>query len=217
MPRLLPLLLLALGPAAGLLAAEEPAFSGLSFENLPGDLQLSSRRVIVSTAARFDQAFGTAVGRMPISVRLVPESTVSSGGGETISGMSGLCVVREGRAEILVATRSNAPTTALLAHEATHAFVAEAFGEVRDPFLNEGLAQWFAAAAWPPLRNELRHLWLKGGTRPDASPYVAGFHWVEEHAGHPRLGDFLRASGKQVSKDLDDLESRWKGFLRDGR
>ena len=203
-----------LGLATGLPAAGEPAFSGLSLESLSPDLQLAARRAIVATAAHFDQTFGSAVGRMPVSVRLIPSATVTAAGGEEIAGAAGLCVIREGRAEILVATRANTSISAILAREATHAFVAETFGELSDPFLNEGLAQWFAAGAWPPLRNELRHFWLKGGSGTGASPYVAGFHWMEEHVNHPRLGEFLRTSGKSVSKNLDDLERRWREFLR---
>lgn len=209
---LLPGFLLA---TVGLRAAEEPAFSGWSFENLSPDLQLAARRVMVATAVRFDRTFGTTVGRMPVSVRLVPSATVTAAGGEEIAGVAGLCVVREGRAEILVATRANTSIAAILAHEATHAFVAETFGEVRDPFLNEGLAQWFAAGAWPPLRNELRHFWLKGGSGAGASPYVAGFHWMEENAANPRLGAFLRAQGNPVSRNIDELDHRWRAFPRD--
>jgi hypothetical protein len=37
---------------------------------------------------------------------------------------------------------------------------------------------------------------------------------MEEHANRPRLGEFLRASGRSVSKNLDDLERRWREFLR---
>jgi hypothetical protein len=194
-------------------AAEEPAFSQLTFVDLPLELQVAARRVIVATGARFDRTFGTNVGRMPVSVRLVAAAEVAPSG-EEIGGLTGQCVVRDGRAEIRVATRGRAAVGAVLAHEAAHAFAAEAFGGLRDPFLNEGLAQWFAAAAWPPLRNELRHLWLKGGPGVAASPYVAGFHWVEERAGEARFAEFVRASGGAVSKDLEDLEARWRAFVR---
>ncbi len=199
--------------ALPLRGAEETAFGQLTFAGLSPEMQIAARRVVVATGARFDRLFGTSVGRMPTVVRWVAAEEVACGG-EEIGGMSGLCVVREGRAEILVATRANAAVAAILAHEATHAFLAEAFGAVRDPFLNEGLAQWFAAQAWPPLRNELRHLWLKGGPRTSSSPYVAGFHWIEEHVERPGFGEFVKTGRDATSKNVDDLEKRWREFAR---
>lgn len=205
--------LLSFSVALSCSGAEEPAFGQLTITDLSPEMQIAARRVVVATGARFDRLFGTSVGRMPMAVRWVAAEEIARGG-EEIGGMSGLCVVREGRAEILVATRANAAVAAILAHEATHAFLAEAFGTVRDPFLNEGLAQWFAAQAWPPLRNELRHLWLKGELRTAASPYVAGFHWIEEHVERPRFAEFVRAEGGAISKNVDDLEKRWRDFVQ---
>ncbi|MCC7519676.1 MAG: hypothetical protein IT578_10890 [Verrucomicrobiae bacterium] len=199
--------------AGALRGAETPAFAELSFAGLSPELQLAARRVIVATGARFDRAFGTDVGRRPISVRFAPLAKVASEG-EDVAGATGRCRVRNGRAEILVAADAPEALGAILAHEATHAFVAEAFGEIRDPYLGEGLAQEFAAQAWPPLRNELRHLWLKGGPGAAASPYIAGFHWIEEHAGEARFGEFVRTSGAAVSRNLEELERRWREFLK---
>ncbi len=129
---------------------------------------------------------------------------------ESVGGVLGVCEVSGGAATIRVAARGPAALGAVLAHEATHAWVAEAFGEARNGMLNEGLAQYFAALAYPPLRNEIRHAWLNGGSDVMASPYIAGFHWIEEHVESPRFPDFFRRQIGRPTSTLDDLDRLWR-------
>ncbi len=189
-----------------------PPFSRLDLGDLSPETQLAVRRIVVSTAARFESLLKVSVGWIPIQVRFVPERTLEVKDLESIGGLQGMCRTGNGSAEIVIAARGSLSVSAVLAHETTHAWVAEAFGVASNTMLNEGLAQYLAVYAQPGLRNELRHAWLNGGVGVFGSPYVAGFHWVEEHAEDPRFPAFFRREIGREAAGIEELDRRWQEF-----
>ncbi len=191
-------------------AAPPPAFARITFENISPDLHAACRRIIVSTALHFRKLTGVEAGRMPMTVRFEETARLEVDHAEAILGAQGVCVVTAEGAAIRVAVNGAQAVAPVLAHEAAHAFVAEAYGSARNRHLNEGLAQYLACLAHPPLRGDLRRFWLRGNYDASASPYVAGFHFVDEHAEDPRFPEFFQAYVDRVEAGYDDLEELWQ-------
>jgi len=188
----------------------ELALDHFYFEGLDLESQIACRRVMIATALRFQKLTGMQVGKASIHVRLAPIRSIEVPGLEAVSGAQGLCVVLLGRIFLTIPTRGSQPIAPILAHEATHAYVAEAYGQAHNLHLNEGLAQYLAGLEHPPFQSELRRVWLKGNYTVATSPYVAGFHFVEGRADHPRFMEFLKKYILLPVVDYDELERLWE-------
>lgn len=185
--------------------------TAISFVNSDSRSESESREIIAQAAARFTRVTGMEVGYYPIIVDFVEE--IPRGIRGVLSRQQGSTTFRPAGATVAIAVRGPQTCGRILAHEVAHVFTREAYGDVENPTLREGLAEWIAGQAYPSeVRENMRNA-RRGGTPPSLVPYVDGYQFCHRHAEHKDFATFYEQQVHSKTTSYDALEKLWERHL----
>ncbi len=184
-----------------------------TFENTDKETEILGRKIIAITAERFEKITGVHVGKLPVTVRFAEEIVFGDASRVSSGKVQGVTLYDRDSCTIQIAKKRISTFGRVLAHEVTHVFVREAFGQALNRTLNEGLAEYMAAQEFPSeVERDMRNAAAKGFVPQGLRTYVDGHRFCKSFAEDANFAAFFaREIKKSTHTDFSELKEVWEG------
>lgn len=124
--------------------------------------------------------------------------------------LEGMTVGSAGEYVIKIVDQSGLNFNRVLAHEMTHVYVKQSFGEGSNQMLNEGLAEYIASLQYAfDVTGDLKN--AEKSTVRQLQPYVIGYQFCKEHAREKQFADFFQKELDSNHSSYGSLKKAWSG------
>ena len=182
------------------------------FENTDAETEVLGRKIIAITAERFEKITGTHVGKLPVIVKFTDEIVFGDASRISSGRVQGVTLYDRDSCTIQIAKKRISTFGRVLAHEVTHVFVREAFGQAFNRTLNEGLAEYLAAQEFPAeVERDMRNASAKGFVPQALRTYVDGHRFCKHFAEDANFAAFFASEIKKSTyTDFSELKIAWE-------
>ena len=182
------------------------------FEDADAETEALGRKIVLITAERFEKITGVRVGKLPITVKFTDEIIFGDASRVSAGRVQGVTLYEKDSCTIQIAKKRISTFGRVLAHEVTHVFVREAFGQAFNRTLNEGLAEYLAAQEFPAeVERDMRNAGAKGFVPQALRTYVDGHRFCKHFAEDENFAAFFASEiKKSTHANFSELKTAWE-------
>ena len=183
----------------------------LIFEGLSEPEMREAREVYLVTRDRFMQLTGRKVGALPVRVQIVEHLSSVGQASRTVRQVMGTTVQHGRECQVYISVFRRGSLGRVLAHEFTHTFLREAYGNTSNQALSEGLAEYLSSLSYSAeVNHDLRAASAAYVSAPKLQPYVEGYNFCLHYADSPHFISFFDRQVYLPDFGFDCLMSTWK-------